>query len=857
MCFSHYDTSYPSSTRTPGAAITHERNATWSKGKLHFKTKSVATEAGSCDTRMTIDESGYVGIGTTAPFQILHVNGNIFLGDNTSDSNCIIHGGVNLAVTSDSAVLIVCDANDNAGAGTAGSSIIFGMGSAHDTHGDPSGMTYDNSYRPNNGGGPRVEHMRIANDGSVGIGTNAPVKKLHIKQSVPVSQGPGNAIRIEQATGGEHFDIGLDNDADGADLYFRHSNGVDFTMGSDAGGYFGAPRLSTNLLSFVDRLSSNPNSHAGSIQLIRTNDSNDGGLFQSTDRGGLILGAPDDSLFFATGDQWVTAFSDASNGINLEAESIFMVADGVLQLNLGIQSGYNAEYQYFDRLSHYLDGRGSGSTASHFTYYRNHGGSLYSVGYSGSNTTLELHSDNAIDMYESDLTALVFKFDVNADIMYRNGSQVIPSDDRLKINETRITNATQTLLKLDPQLYDKKRFLDSNILTHEAGFISQDVWYDVPEFRYLVTLADDAEPSKERPFTPDDIQDDPDWEGAGWGEKVSSLNYEGMLPFIVKSIQEIVTELPTEKTQVLSEGDLYGLIVSATTNTFTAGDKPILKLSNVYCDKACFGVVSAVKPATRLDSETLVNTNGSGRIWVLDTGTPLTSGDYVTTSNSIAGYAQIQPDDITRNYTVAKITQECDFIEKTRPKRIIKQKLADVNYYVKTNYIKVTQDEYNALSQDKRTSEEEVYYECQGEEKVESDQPYDYVKIKPEITMENYENLSDIEKNRYKLRYFKYVTTEEMEEPSADVTFERKTRTLYKRIVKQYYTTQKRYRELEVRNELVNFLDENGQMQWEDDPSGATEKVYKIRYIDADGNITDEVSHVYKAAFVGCTYHCG
>jgi len=43
----------------------------------------------------------------------------------------------------------------------------------------------------------------------------------------------------------------------------------------------------------------------------------------------------------------------------------------------------------------------------------------------------------------------------------------------------------------------------------------------------------------------------------------------------------------------------------------------------------------------------------------------------------------------------------------------------------------------------------------------------------------------------------------------------------------------------------VNVLDEHGQIQWEDDPSGATEKAYKIRYLDADGNITDEANHVY------------
>jgi hypothetical protein len=76
LCFNHYDSSYPSSTRTPGAAITHERTTSWSKGKLHFKTKSANTESGSCDTRMTIDESGNVGIGVTNPGAILSVSGS-------------------------------------------------------------------------------------------------------------------------------------------------------------------------------------------------------------------------------------------------------------------------------------------------------------------------------------------------------------------------------------------------------------------------------------------------------------------------------------------------------------------------------------------------------------------------------------------------------------------------------------------------------------------------------------------------------------------------------------------------------------------------------------------------------------
>jgi len=52
-------------------------------------------------------------------------------------------------------------------------------------------------------------------------------------------------------------------------------------------------------------------------------------------------------------------------------------------------------------------------------------------------------------------------------------------------------------------------------------------------------------------------------------------------------------------------------------------------------------------------------------------------------------------------------------------------------------------------------------------------------------------------------------------------------------------------------------LDSHGRLQWEDDPSGATEKAYKIRYLDASGQQTDEANAAHVAAFVGCTYHCG
>ncbi len=78
----------------------------------------------------------------------------------------------------------------------------------------------------------------------------------------------------------------------------------------------------------------------------------------------------------------------------------------------------------------------------------------------------------------------------------------------------------------------------------------------------------------------------------------------------------------------------------------------------------------------------------------------------------------------------------------------------------------------------------------------------------------------------------------------------------YQKIERTESTTEREGWTLDVRQELVNVLDEHGQLQWEDHPT-ETEKAYKIRYLTADGTQTDESNAVHIAAFVGCTYHCG
>jgi hypothetical protein len=149
--------------------------------------------------------------------------------------------------------------------------------------------------------------------------------------------------------------------------------------------------------------------------------------------------------------------------------------------------------------------------------------------------------------------------------------------------------------------------------------------------------------------------------------------------------------------------ELQGLIVSANTNKYikinngvetgsnaiTINESiPVVSLSNVVTDKTCFGVISASEdPEERSDAygnfvtpfekekgdtRVFINSVGEGAIWVVNTNGSLESGDYITTSN-VAGYGQKQDSEFLANYTVAKITMDCDFDPVTQPVQIIKK----------------------------------------------------------------------------------------------------------------------------------------------------------------------------------------
>jgi hypothetical protein len=165
----------------------------------------------------------------------------------------------------------------------------------------------------------------------------------------------------------------------------------------------------------------------------------------------------------------------------------------------------------------------------------------------------DLYSNTNFTAYNGGVNSVPFYINFYSHAPIRTANYTnISSDDRIKINEKYIENATQTLLKLKPQNYDKLACLEKDRVEgeevwskKESGLMTQDVYYDAPELRHLVLLPQDAEVPDEKPYVDNDPQKDPDY--SMWGSEPAGLQYQGFIPYLIKSNQEIYQELQTTK----------------------------------------------------------------------------------------------------------------------------------------------------------------------------------------------------------------------------------------------------------------------------------------------------------------------
>ena len=351
----------------------------------------------------------------------------------------------------------------------------------------------------------------------------------------------------------------------------------------------------------------------------------------------------------------------------------------------------------------------------------------------------------------------------------------------------------------------------------------------------------------------------------------------------------LISEVP------LTQYENYeGMIVSANNDAYyndniTINEAlPIVSLSNKSKDKSCFGVVSlkedpnnyeytAYIPREDGDIRIRVNSLGEGGIWVSNMNGSLESGDYITTS-SIPGYGMKQESEFLANYTVAKITMNCNFTKIMAPRKRIKRELRDVTYYIQDIENVVEKDLYDRWDPLRRSIKEK---DCYAKTFVSTfDTPQDggwteYSKDEQAttITKDEYDALEESKKSEYKEVYKKTITRTITPHMWSQGNDEYKSQ--YTKTTSQFFiiVTHKETKTeplegynytSETRSEMVNVLDEHGQIQWED--TDEVEPTYNIRYLLPDGTQISEEDYttklsaneeVYISAFVGCTYHCG
>jgi hypothetical protein len=135
-----------------------------------------------------------------------------------------------------------------------------------------------------------------------------------------------------------------------------------------------------------------------------------------------------------------------------------------------------------------------------------------------------------------------------------------------------------------------------------------------------------------------------------------------------------------ESFSIFTENDI-GLIVSSTGKYITDLKEdiyvngknindacPVTEISSADKDKKVFGVIGNIVYHPEIEDDNgnkykkgcYINSIGEGCVWICNKNGNIENGDYITTS-SVAGYGQKQNEEMLCNFTMGKITQDCDF----------------------------------------------------------------------------------------------------------------------------------------------------------------------------------------------------
>ena len=392
-----------------------------------------------------------------------------------------------------------------------------------------------------------------------------------------------------------HFGMGVELSNDGntiaiGDYYYNTNQGAAFAFEYTNGDWVKKgetiiPETSSNYTQLVDLYRSLSISGDGTVIAAGTRHAQANGIY--------------------SGSAWAFKSSSSAPSIVIESKEIVDISGGTVSM-----------------LNNTMDISSSIVDISGTTWInRGQSGNSVASEYQGSMIveSNKTSSSDAVIHIETAGQTNAFSVRANGDLYSANALRH-SSDDRRKINEQYITNATDTIMKLSPQIYTKLNNFEENQGTPtkiESGLIAQEIYYNAPELRHLVNIDNRdwygnkimpveydlsensvmitdlsqstiAELENRRAMlimedlydenfwreinkllTPldvsvnsiqnssdvsgNDIQNDVDYTSLGWGNKSATVDYTGLIPYLIKSNQEQQAMIDNKKQAQLDQ----------------------------------------------------------------------------------------------------------------------------------------------------------------------------------------------------------------------------------------------------------------------------------------------------------------
>ena len=148
--------------------------------------------------------------------------------------------------------------------------------------------------------------------------------------------------------------------------------------------------------------------------------------------------------------------------------------------------------------------------------------------------------------------------------------------------------------------------------------------------------------------------------GNGSGGVSFNQSFTGFHASVIDTAENAQVGMIVESTGVIWHQSETNVSTALPKTTLSASENSKTVYGVVATFDDLFPGYYTVSPPTATETAVVINSLGEGKVWVTNINGNIENGDYITTSQ-INGYGQKQTDDILHSYTVAKCTETIDW----------------------------------------------------------------------------------------------------------------------------------------------------------------------------------------------------